>query len=139
MIKFAIKGDPKSKQRPIFSNKNGKVRVFTGKSTSSFENLVKMHAQKHIDKPFDCAVGIHIKFFLHRPKYLMWKTKPMPAIYNPRRPDLDNLIKSVVDGLNGVAFKDDAQIVSMQAEKMYHSGEGGSRTEIEIWKEEDLK
>ena len=137
MIQFTIKGDPKSKQRPIFSAKNGKVRVFSGKSTSSFENLVKMCAQEHIEKPLENAVGMHIKFFLHRPKYLVWKTKPMPAVYTDKRPDLDNLVKAVVDGLNGVAFKDDAQIVNLQAEKLYHSGSGGARTEIKIWKIEE--
>jgi len=137
MIEFTIKGEPKSKQRPIFSNRNGKVRVFTGKATASFENHVKLIAEDNFKTPFSNSVGIHIKFYLHRPKYLIWKTKPMPAIYNPKRPDIDNLIKSVVDGLNGIAFKDDAQIVNIRAEKLYHSGDGFSRTEIKIWEEED--
>ena len=136
MIKFIVKGDPKSKQRPIFSSKGGKVRVFTGKSTSYYENLIKMHAQQHIKQPLDGAVGILITFYLHRPKYMMWKTKPMPAVYCAKRPDIDNLVKSVVDGLNGVAFNDDAQIVHMHAKKMYHSGNEGARTEISIWEDE---
>jgi len=137
MINIVIKGDPKSKERPMVTHKGGKTWTYTRKATSSFENLIKMNAIKHFNKPLEKSVGIHIKFYLHRPKYLIWKTKPMPAVYNPKRPDIDNLIKSVVDGLNGIAFKDDAQIVNIHAEKMYHSGNEGARTEIKIWEEED--
>ena len=36
-----------------------------------------------------------------------------------KRPDLDNLIKSVLDALNGVAYKDDCQIVTMLSRKNY--------------------
>ena len=35
------------------------------------------------------------------------------------KPDIDNIIKAVLDGLNGVAFKDDAQVVFISAQKLY--------------------
>lgn len=35
------------------------------------------------------------------------------------KPDLDNLVKAVLDGLNGVAFDDDAKIAAFMAEKIY--------------------
>ena len=34
-------------------------------------------------------------------------------------PDLDNLIKSITDALNGVAYKDDSQIVAVVSRKMF--------------------
>ena len=39
--------------------------------------------------------------------------------YKLTKPDLDNVLKSILDGLNGVAFKDDSQVVSIKAEKRY--------------------
>jgi len=137
MIDFIIKGNPKSKGRPVFSTKGGKIRAYTSKKTSSFENLVKLRAQKVIEKPFKKGVGLSIKFYLSRPKRLIWKTKPMPLIFCYRRPDIDNLVKAIVDGLNGIAFKDDAQIVKLYCEKYYHSGDGSPQTTISIWEEED--
>ncbi|MDR1647770.1 MAG: RusA family crossover junction endodeoxyribonuclease, partial [Zoogloeaceae bacterium] len=53
------------------------------------------------------------------------KKKRGAALGNPRailpakRPDLDNVVKSVCDAMNGVVFRDDAQIVRLTAEKIY--------------------
>ena len=36
-----------------------------------------------------------------------------------KKPDLDNLIKICLDGMNGIIFKDDSQITSIHATKVY--------------------
>lgn len=36
-----------------------------------------------------------------------------------KRPDLDNLGKSVLDGMNGIVYRDDAQVVTMCSKKIY--------------------
>ena len=36
-----------------------------------------------------------------------------------KKPDLDNAIKSILDGLNGVAYYDDKQVVQISATKMW--------------------
>lgn len=41
------------------------------------------------------------------------------AIRPAKKPDCDNIGKIVADSLNGIAYKDDAQIVSMVIEKYY--------------------
>jgi Holliday junction resolvase RusA-like endonuclease len=40
-------------------------------------------------------------------------------IQHTSKPDLDNLIKSVSDALNGVVYKDDSYVVKIIAEKRY--------------------
>ena len=57
-----------------------------------------------------------------------WKDKPYTG-----KPDLDNVAKAILDGLNAVAFEDDSQIVGLQITKSY--GER-PRAEIQI---SDLK
>jgi Holliday junction resolvase RusA-like endonuclease len=45
-------------------------------------------------------------------------------IKRPKKPDIDNLIKSVCDGLNGVAYKDDSQIVKLTSSKIFANRDG---------------
>ena len=48
-----------------------------------------------------------------------------------KRPDIDNVIKTICDGLNGVAYYDDSQVVEVTAEKRY-SDEPRVEVSIEI-------
>ena len=128
MVSFVIKGIPKVKQRPRFAMRNGKVLTYTPKTTASFENLVKLKAEKEFTHPLENAVRLAIRFYMPRPKRLIWKTKMMPEIHSDKRPDIDNLAKAVIDGLNGIAFNDDAQIADLHVTKKYHSGDGQSKT-----------
>jgi Holliday junction resolvase RusA-like endonuclease len=132
MFSFIVKGAPIVKARPRFTAINGKVRTYTPKKSAIYENLVKLEAQKHIKKPIDGPVGLYIHFYLPRPKKLIWKTKQMPAIYTDKRPDIDNLAKSVIDGLNNIAFRDDGQIAMLHIQKRYCEGNSQSRTSIKI-------
>ena len=65
----------------------------------------------------------------------------MPEIHSDKRPDIDNLAKAVIDGLNGIAFNDDAQIADLHVTKKYHAGDGQSKTIVivENIKTEDQK
>jgi Holliday junction resolvase RusA-like endonuclease len=46
------------------------------------------------------------------------------------KPDVDKLCRSVMDALTGIAYKDDAQVTSLTAVKIYANtyGDGGSTT-----------
>ena len=46
------------------------------------------------------------------------------------RPDIDNLIKFILDSANGILYLDDAQIYTINAHKIYDEH---PRTEIEIF------
>ena len=41
----------------------------------------------------------------------------------PTKCDLDNIVKSITDGLNGKAYADDRYIYSIEAIKVYTDGE----------------
>ena len=130
---FEIKGEPLVKGRPRFKKIGNRVATYTPKRTAMFENLVKMTASKHFEKPFEGPIAIELVFLMPRPQRLVWKTKPMPECPCDKRPDADNLTKAITDGLNGIAFKDDAQIAEQHVYKRYHSGDEGPKTIVTIW------
>ncbi len=132
MVSFIIKGAPKAKERPRFTVRKGKVLTYTPKTTASFENIVRLRAGEEFTHPIEGSVSLAIRFYLPRPQRLIWKTKQMPEVYCDKRPDIDNLAKSVIDGLTGVAFKDDAQIADLHITKMYHAGKSGPKTIVII-------
>jgi len=118
-IVIPAKAIPKARPR------KGKHGFYTPKTTQQFENFIKMIASQHF-------IDIAITFKLPRPKRITWKTKPMPEIPCASRPDLDNLEKSVLDGLQGIAFIDDRQVWKKTSKKIYHAGNGRPETIIEI-------
>lgn len=132
MVTFVIKGLPKVKQRPRFASRSGKVITYTPKTTASFENLVKLKAENKFKRPLDGAIGLAIRFYLPRPQRMIWKTRPMPEVCCDKRPDIDNLAKAIIDGLNGIAFKDDGQIADLHITKKYHAGDGEPKTVIMV-------
>ena len=56
------------------------------------------------------------------PKYVSRKTKELMLngrLFPTKKPDADNIIKVILDALNGLAYRDDVQICRVYFEKMY--------------------
>lgn len=63
-------------------------------------------------KPVTGGFKIEINFVFIKPKSA---NRPFPTV----APDLDKLIRAVLDGLTGVAYEDDSQVILIQASKTY--------------------
>ena len=116
-VKFHINTRPTPKQRPRLG-KGGKV--YTPNSTKVFEQICKLSYgnRYYFDKEY---ISIKIVFKFKVPKSYS-KKKYSEAIEGKIRPstnDIDNLSKSVLDGLNGKAWKDDRYIYKIEAEKIF--------------------
>ena len=95
---FIIAGKPQPKQRPRFY----RGRCYTPAATREYEKLVAATATASGVKIIETGpVEFRLSVF-------------MP---NARRVDLDNIIKSVTDALNGICYTDDHQIVAITAWK----------------------
>lgn len=115
MIHLKFKVKPQAKQRPRFNRRSGKV--YTESETFRFERLVRLLAKEHISEPLRGSLRLVVLFvYAHLKKD--GNIRPERK-YKSTRPDLSNLIKSFEDGLQSVAFNDDAQIVSCTTEKIY--------------------
>jgi Holliday junction resolvase RusA-like endonuclease len=40
-------------------------------------------------------------------------------VFPTKKPDLDNFLKAILDGMNGIAFTDDARVVALISSKRY--------------------
>ena len=63
------------------------------------------------------SVEVHLTFTLLKPKTVK-RNEPFV------RPDIDKLIRAVLDGLTGVAYEDDQQVTKITAVKEYGAVEG---------------
>ena len=81
---------------------------------------MKEEASKHFTTVFDWPVVVSLVFYMPRPK------SRRLDFWVPTTPDLDNLEKSILDALNGVAYTDDRLVVAKSASKRYAGDEGPS-------------
>jgi len=123
MIDLVIYGKPIGKARPRFGrNKHtGKVVTFTPQQTKNYEQEIATTAQCAMfgKTMFEGPVKVTIKAFFEHKTKTGWHTS---------RPDLDNIVKAVLDGLNGVVFADDAVVAQLVASKEY----GEERVEVQV-------
>lgn len=104
------------------------VRFEAGKAFHAAGNYGP-HEQRAL---LECPLAVTLTFVFPRPKYLTWKTKPMPRAWMINVPDLDNLEKSVLDALNKVVYVDDRQVCKVNKIKVYASGDEPPRVHIAI-------
>ena len=125
-----IPGEPKGKGRPRATVIHGHARVYTPATTASYENLVRLcFLEQNADaKPTNKAVSLEVKFKfgLNKSDYNSkgepnkhGKAKLQGTEFHKKKWDVDNLLKSVMDGLNGVAYTDDCNVIKVTAEKSF--------------------
>ena len=123
---FTVPGDPKGKARPqVFRNKyTGQSHGVTPKSTVMYENLVRTCFQSkyphHV--PSDGPVFATITAYYSIPKSTSKKKRQFMLsgdICPMKKPDVDNIVKSILDSLNEIAFTDDSHVVQCTVEKHY--------------------
>lgn len=123
-LAFTIPGDPRGKGRPRATTIGGHARMFTDSKTASYENLVKLAASQALGsrQPFDEPLMMIVTVRMTPAASDSGKkraAKLAGTILPTKLPDLDNVVKAVLDGCNKVAFRDDALVVRLVAEKAY--------------------
>ena len=133
VISIHVPGTPVAQPRAKATTINGHARMYTPTTASAFKAAVAMLAEKsHPGPPLDGAVAISITFVLDRPKSKIWKRREMPRERHCIKPDADNLAKSVMDALKGIAWRDDSQVASLHVAKWVASGYEQPHTQITI-------
>lgn len=114
MVRITVPGRPVPKGRPRLGMHGRKAYVYTPPETREYEKLVGWVAK---------AVGCKLA------------SKPVAMtleIFVRRKMDIDNVAKSILDGLNGIAYEDDDQVVELHVRKHRVKDTADERVEIEI-------
>jgi len=116
---IVIQTKPVPQARPRFFVRHHGLKAFVGaydpKKSKTFKEVVAWHAKikaMEVGLREPCQDPIELEII-----FQMGKSNGAP--YHTKRPDLDNLVKSVKDALTGIIWKDDAQIIRLAAEKRY--------------------
>lgn len=121
-LAFNVPGEPRGKGRPRFSRAG---HTYTDSETKAYENKIiayyrKAHGGTRL--PDTAFVSVDVIAYLPIPKSA---TKAQIAgmagktILPSRKPDVDNILKVVLDALNGVAYRDDARVHRTSCVKFY--------------------
>ena len=124
MIIIEVPGKAIGKQRPRATRQG---RVYTPSQTINAEAWIKQCAMQAVRDqvdfaPLQGALEVGLTVVVGVPK--SWSRKrAIRALEGTDRPigkpDLDNVAKLHLDALNGVVWKDDAQVVALRASKVY--------------------
>lgn len=120
MIRFEIPGEPVPKARPRVVNGH----AFTPEKTKAYEQLVATQYRAAGGTVHGGPVAVTIAAWYQMPKsWPKYKRTDMKGLPRTSKPDMDNVIKSILDGLNKVAWEDDAQVYKIHAVKHWYDGE----------------
>lgn len=104
---FKLDGEPASKARARFATQGGKTRAYTPPKTREAEQAVawsfRAAAPRH--QPTDAETAYRVEMHFRNG--------------TRQRRDVDNMVKLILDGLNGIAWPDDNQVIEIEAKKSY--------------------
>lgn len=131
-ITFTVPGEPIGKGRPRFVRATG--RTYTPEKTVNYESLVRLcYRQQVSTEPFPAGIPLYmtVEVYQQIPKSVSKRKREAMIgrkILPTKKPDCSNILKSIEDALNGVAYADDSQIVQVRVVKYF--GEFPSATVV---------
>ena len=123
-ITYSVPGEPRGKGRPKFARRGNFVKTYTDAKTASYEDQIRFYALKAMGdtKAIQGAVRVFISISMSVPKsYSKKRTEDcLNGSEKPlKKPDWDNVAKSICDAMNGIVYGDDTQIVEAHVTKQY--------------------
>jgi len=105
------------------------------KYRKAIRNMAIAQMRKQKAQKIEGAVNMNIVYAFRRPQSLSKKERSEidggKSVPKTTKPDIDNLTKAILDALNGIAWKDDAQVTQINVQKIWSAKD---QIKVEIWK-----
>ena len=126
VYEFEVPSKIIGKGRPRLNCYTG--QVYTPTRTKEYESLVEQYFLLKYPryKTMEGRAKVTITAYFEVPKSTSKSQKEQMlgnAISPTKKPDIDNIVKIVLDAMNKFAFKDDTQITKIEVEKLYANEE----------------
>ena len=125
-LSFTVPLTPYGKERPRFSTAKGQIRTYTPSHTRDHERTFKMFARQAMNGkyPFKKGTGIEVKVTAFFPVPASYSRAKRSACLSGQlkhmvKPDVDNVVKAVLDAMNDCVYWDDSQVFKIEVEKQY--------------------
>jgi Holliday junction resolvase RusA-like endonuclease len=135
VIRFTVPGAPQGKGRAKIVRIGGFSRMATPEKTVAYEGLVahEAYAAMGAAQPFEIAVGVNV--FIDCPVPASWSQKKQRMalageVLPTSKPDVDNVVKAIFDGMNGVVWRDDVLAVDVRIRKRYSAA---PCVRVDVW------
>jgi Holliday junction resolvase RusA-like endonuclease len=117
------------KGRPRFARQGTFVKTYTDAKTLTYEKSIHTYAKQAMGStsPLIGAVAAYLHIGVPiPPSYSKTRQKAcIEGLERPtKKPDIDNIVKAILDGMNGIVYLDDKQVVDLHLTKVYSSKEG---------------
>jgi Holliday junction resolvase RusA-like endonuclease len=130
-VSFFVPGEPFALSRHRYTIVKGKIHNYDAPKNAEYKALVAMMAAKEMCGMAPMEASVAVEITVHKSVPQSWskkrQTQALSGEIRPTgRPDIDNYIKAVFDGINQIVFKDDSQVTHVTARKMYSTTPGVS-------------
>ncbi|WP_022719921.1 RusA family crossover junction endodeoxyribonuclease, partial [Rhodopseudomonas sp. B29] len=122
-VTIIVAGDPQGKGRARAFRRGNFIGHYTPEKTRTYEGIIRSLAMDAMSGrlPIEAPVEIDLSIIFAVPASWSQKKRAQAIageIKPAKKPDADNVIKAFTDAMNGVVFKDDAQIVAGRFAKL---------------------
>lgn len=123
-VSFTVPGEPIGKGRPRATTRACHAALYTPKKTANYEGLIAHAAQQAMGSATPVEFACQVQMIITVSVPASWSKKKQAAalaaqVLPTKKPDTDNVVKAVFDGMNGVVWRDDVQAVDLFVRKRY--------------------
>jgi Holliday junction resolvase RusA-like endonuclease len=120
-----VNGIPKAQPRPRMTASG---HVYNPDSANAWKEIVRTAFAAFHKPPITNPIRLRVSFFLPRPRAM----KKGTAVPHVKKPDVDNLLKALMDAMTTAGvWKDDALVYVTEAGKWYAADKTGARIIVE--------
>lgn len=123
IVSFKVIGKAVPQARPRFAAGH----AYESANSRRYKQLVRQTASVAMDMTLPITTPVRVELEEIR------RLKSKQDGYAVTRPDLDNIIKALLDGMNGIVYTDDSQVVAINASKRYASADEEPCVNVKIF------